>query len=287
MSVLYVIATPIGNLSDIGERALAVLRDVKYILAEDTRHTGILLKHYGISRPMLSLHKFNEMAKSSVILEKIVNSGCDAALVSDAGTPCISDPGSILVELAHQKDIKIIGIPGPCAIATAVSVCGFDASQFTFMGFFPKVAKKKKDAVEQIRNSTIEIFVIYESPLRLIDTLAFLLHNFPNAECAVCNDLTKLYERTIKGSLSDIYSMLALDANVRKGEYVIVFKRNSLIEKKVEVDISLEAAILDYMVKNNVSLKVAVKQLAEKKLGSKSDLYKASLCMKDRLKIIS
>jgi 16S rRNA (cytidine1402-2'-O)-methyltransferase len=286
MSVLYVVATPIGNLSDIGERALEVLRDVKYILAEDTRHTGILLKHYKITKQMVSLHKFNEMAKSSAILDKIINSGCDAALVSDAGTPCISDPGSILVALAHQKDIKIIGIPGPCAIATAVSICGFDASQFTFIGFFPKVVKKKEEAAELIRNSVVEVFVIYESPLRLIETLAFLLQNFPNAECAVCNDLTKLYERTVKGSLSDIYSMLAVDANVRKGEYVIVFKRNSDIEKKVEGDISLEAKLLDHTIKNNVSMKTAIKQLAEKKIASKSDLYLASLCIKDRLKMI-
>jgi 16S rRNA (cytidine1402-2'-O)-methyltransferase len=287
MSVLYVVATPIGNLSDITERALAVLHDVKYILAEDTRHTGILLKHYGISRQMISLHKFNESAKSSAILDKIINDGCDAAMVSDAGTPCISDPGSIMVELAHQKGIKIIGIPGPCAIAAAVSVCGFDAGRFAFLGFFPKTAKKKEEAVDIIRNSVIEIFVIYESPLRLTGTLVFLLQNFPNAECAVCNDLTKLFERTVKGSLSDVYSMLVVDANVRKGEYVIVLKRNSVTKKEIEGDISLEAKLLDYMVKNNVSLKIAVKQLAENKIASKSTLYQASLCMKDRLKMIT
>jgi 16S rRNA (cytidine1402-2'-O)-methyltransferase len=286
MSVLYVVATPIGNLSDISERALAVLRDVKYILAEDTRHTGILLKRYGISGSMVSLHKFNEMAKSNAILDKIINDGCDAALVSDAGTPCISDPGSILVELAHQKDIKIIGIPGPCAVALAVSVCGFEAGRFTFMGFFPKIAKKREEAAELIRSSVVDVFVIYESPLRITGTLAFLLQHFPNAECAVCNDLTKLFERTVKGSLSDVYSMLALDENVRKGEYVIVFKRNSISEKEIEDGISLEAKLLDYMVKNNVSLKIAVKQLAEKKISSKSSLYQASLYMKDRLKMI-
>jgi 16S rRNA (cytidine1402-2'-O)-methyltransferase len=286
MSVLYVIATPIGNLSDITERALAVLRDVNYILAEDTRHTGILLKHYGIKKPMISLHKFNETAKSKLILDKIVDSDGDAALVSDAGTPCISDPGSKLVELAHQNEIKIIAIPGPCAMAAALSVCGFDTDQFTFIGFFPKIAKKKEEAAEQIRNSAVEVFVIYESPLRLIGTLAFLLQKFPNAECAVCNDLTKLFERTIKGSLLDVYSMLALDDNASKGEYVIVFKRNSVIEKELEADISLEAKIMDYMVKNNVSVKIAVKQLAEKKVSSKSTLYQASLHMKDRLKMI-
>jgi 16S rRNA (cytidine1402-2'-O)-methyltransferase len=191
-----------------------------------------------------------------------------------------------LVDLAHQKDIKVIGIPGPSAMATAVSVCGFDVGQFSFMGFFPKKTKEKKEAIELIRNSVIDVFVIYESPLRLTGTLAFLLQNFPNAECAVCNDLTKLFERTIKGSLSDVYSMLALDANVNKGEYVIVLKRNSIIEKKVEEDISLEAKLLDHMVKNNVSVKIAVKQLAEKKISSKSDLYQASLHMKDRLKMI-
>jgi 16S rRNA (cytidine1402-2'-O)-methyltransferase len=286
MGTLYIVATPIGNLSDISERALDVLRNVRYILAEDTRHTSQLLRHYGIAVPMISLHKFNEFSKSSAILDRILSEGCDAALVSDAGTPCISDPGSLLTGLAHEKNMTIIGIPGACAMAAAVSVCGFDASAFSFIGFFPRTKQKKEATLDLIRNSAIEIFVIYESPLRLPETLAFLLTNFPDAECAVCNDLTKLHEKTVKGPLAEVYALLASSANVHKGEYVVVFKRNSAVPQKVQDDISLEAKILDHMVKNRVSVKTAVKQLAENKVSPKSALYQASLCMKNIIKIV-
>jgi 16S rRNA (cytidine1402-2'-O)-methyltransferase len=282
MSILYVVATPIGNLTDISPRALAVLRDVRYILAEDTRHTGILLRHYGISRPMIAVHKFNEWEKSGAILDKILHEDCDAALVSDAGTPCVSDPGSALVGLAHEKNIPVIGIPGACALTTAVSVCGFDASRFSFIGFFPKTGKQRKEAIDVIRNSPIEITVIYESPLRVVETMALLLEQFPHAECAVSNDLTKLHERTAKGSLADVYSRLESDVNVRKGEYVIVLKSNAVVEQKREETLSLEAQLLDYVIKQQVSFKTAIQQLAAQKVSSKSNLYQASLRLREK-----
>lgn len=280
MSVLYVVATPIGNLSDMCERALEVLRNVKYILAEDTRHTSILLRHFKITSPMISMHKFNEFSKSEIILEKILKEDCDAALVSDAGTPCISDPGSLLVRTAHQKGIKVTGIPGACAITAALSISGFDAGKFSFTGFFPRTKKEKEETINLMLNSIIDIFVIYESPMRLIDTLTYLLEYFPNGECVICNDLTKLYEKTLKGFLRYILPVLASDPNVNKGEYVIVFKKNMSCEKKQDDDLSLEAKIMDYISKNNVSLKTAVKKLAEEGADSKKSLYSASLRIK-------
>ena len=280
MSVLYVVATPIGNLSDISRRALEILNSVKYIIAEDTRHTGILLKHYKISKPLISLHKFNEMLKSGDILDKIIKENADAALVSDAGTPCISDPGSIFVKSAAKKNIEIIGIPGPSAMATAVSISGIDFKDFSFIGFFPKLKKEREQILELIKNSVIDVFVFFESPLRLVETLTVLEKNFKNAECAVCNDLTKLFERTVRGSLFDVYEKLKNDINVKKGEYVIVFKRNSKVKKETENEISLEAKILDYMIKNNVNFKAAVSILAEEKIALKNDLYQASLNLK-------
>jgi 16S rRNA (cytidine1402-2'-O)-methyltransferase len=282
MSILYVVATPIGNLTDISPRALTVLRDARYILAEDTRHTGILLRHYGISRPMLAVHKFNEWEKSGSILDKIIHEDCDAALVSDAGTPCVSDPGSTLVGLAHEKNITVIGIPGACALATAVSVCGFDSSRFSFIGFFPKTGKQRAEAIDVIRNSSIELTVIYESPLRVVETLALLREQFPHAECAVSNDLTKLHERTIKGSLADVHSCLESDANARKGEYVIVLKSNAVVEQKPEDALSLEAQLLDYVIKHQVSFKTAIQQLTAQKVSSKSNLYQASLRLREK-----
>jgi 16S rRNA (cytidine1402-2'-O)-methyltransferase len=277
MSILYVVATPIGNLADISQRALTLLREPGYILAEDTRHTGILLNHYGISRPMLAVHKFNEWEKSGGILDKMIHEDCDAALVSDAGTPCVCDPGSALVALAHEKNIPVIGIPGACALATAVSVCGFDASRFSFIGFFPKAGKQRKEALDVIRHSTVELTVLYESPLRIVETLALLLEQFPQGECTVSNDLSKLHERTVKGSLADVYARLESDANVRKGEYVIVLKSNAVIEQKPEETLSLEAQLLDYVIKHQVSFKTAIQQLAAQKVSSKSNLYQASL----------
>jgi len=280
MSVLYVVATPIGNLSDISKRALEILNSVKYIIAEDTRHTDILLKRYKISKPLISLHKFNEMSKSGGIIEKIISENADAALVSDAGTPCVSDPGSIFVKSAVEKNIEIIGIPGPCAITTAVSISGIDAKQFSFIGFFPKLKKEKEQVLELIKNSAIDVFVFFESPIRLTDTLALLLDNFQYATCAVCNDLTKRFERTVRGPLKDVYLKLKNDINVKKGEYVIVFKPNTEVKKEAAEDISNEAKLLDYMIKNNISFKEAVSKLAEDKVALKNDLYRAFLNLK-------
>jgi len=280
MSILYVVATPIGNLADISKRALEILNSVKYIIAEDTRHSDILLKHYKISKPLISLHKFNEMSKGGEILDKLIAENCDAALISDAGTPCISDPGAVFVKAAKDRNIEIIGIPGPCALTTAISVSGIDAKHFSFIGFFPKLKKEREDTIELIKNSAIDVFVFFESPLRIVETLAFLLKHFENSECAVCNDLTKLFERTHAGELSDVYLKLKDDAKAKKGEYVIVFKRNLKIKKEVQAEISTEAKILDYMIKNNAGFKEAIIKLAENKAALKNDLYNASLNIK-------
>ncbi|MCL1901447.1 MAG: 16S rRNA (cytidine(1402)-2'-O)-methyltransferase [Firmicutes bacterium] len=280
MSVLYVIATPIGNLADISKRALEILNSVQYIIAEDTRHSHILLKHYKISKKLLSLHKFNETSKSGDILNRLTAENADAALVSDAGTPCISDPGAIFVKEARERNIEIIGIPGASALTTAISVSGIDANRFSFIGFFPKLKKEREDTIEHIKNSVIDVFVFFESPLRIVETLAFLLKNFESATIAVSNDLTKLFERTHTGALSDVYLKLKDDAKVTKGEYVIVFKRNSGVKKEIKNELSLEAKLLGCMARNNVGFKEAITILAENKAALKNDLYKASLNIK-------
>ena len=280
MGTLFVVATPIGNLSDMTFRAVEVLSAVKYIAAEDTRHVLPLLKRYDISEPkLISLHKFNESDKSNKILDKIINEDCDVALVSDAGTPCISDPGSLFVRGARERGVDVIGIPGASAVALAISISGLDVSNFAFLGFFPRDNRHKKSVIALMQSSDIKAFVIYESPLRVINTLKYLSECFPNAFGMVGNDLTKMFESTVYGTLDSIISALEGNEHVEKGEYVIVLEPR-FISEKAEIDISIEALLVNEMVINGVSLKGAVKSLSDKNISSKNEIYKASLNLK-------
>jgi len=216
---LYIIATPIGNLKDITFRALEVLGKVDLILAEDTRKTGQLLAHYKISKPLESLHEHNEQHKIPSLLERLKT--VDMALVSDAGTPLLSDPGFKLVREAIAKGIKIESIPGPSAILTALTSSGLPTNQFLFLGYLPKSGGKQKeilDFVDRVTNDRPTTVIFFESPYRIKKTLELLAAKFPEKEVVIARELTKLHEEIIRGKTSEVSTR-----NLKpKGEFTVL-----------------------------------------------------------------
>jgi 16S rRNA (cytidine1402-2'-O)-methyltransferase len=226
MAVLYIVATPIGNLKDISPRALEVLKKVDLVLCEDTRVTRKLLNHYQISKPIVSYHQHSRLTKSKYILRQL-NQGRDLALVSDAGTPSISDPGAKLIDYLnkHLPDLKTVPIPGPSALAAALSVSGFSADKFVFLGF-PPVKKKRKKFFEEIANAKYTV-VFYESPHRILKTINEL-KDFLEKErkIVVCRELTKKFEAVYRGSAEEILNQFkVLSAKEIRGEFVVVVNR--------------------------------------------------------------
>lgn len=282
MGILFVVATPIGNLNDLSPRAIETLRIADYILVEDTRQTIKLLSHFDIKNKMVSYHKFNEKERSSEIISDL-KYGKNVALVSDAGTPCISDPGYILVKVALENNIKVIGIPGCSAVITALSIGGLDTSSFTFYGFIPTENKLRKELFNKIKESDIKTKVVYESPKRIIKLLKDLKFEIPGCVVSVCSELTKLHESCIHGKIEDVYEKMKDDPNSLKGEYVILISNEP--KKLEETSISIEALLIDVMVKENCSIKEAVNLVNKQNEDySKKDIYNAGLKLKDILK---
>lgn len=215
--MLYLIATPIGNLDDITLRALETLRAVDYVASEDTRHTGRLLQHFEIKKPQISFHEHNEDKAARRILS-LLEEGHDVALVSDAGTPGIADPGYTLVRAAIDKNLPFTMIPGPSAVIMAVVLSGLPAHSFTYRGFPPRKSGKRRRFLEVDRNSP-HTLVFYESPYRLKVFLEDALDVYGDRQAAVANELTKLYESITRGSLSDIIAQL--ENEEIRGEYVV------------------------------------------------------------------
>ncbi len=218
---LYVIATPIGNLSDITLRALDTLKEVKILLAEDTRITKKLLAHYGIQAKLESLHDFNESKKISGVIQKLLT-GMDIGLVSDAGTPLINDPGYKLVLAAQRENIPIRPVPGACAIITALSVAGIPTDRFIFEGFMPKKAADKQARLQAMQCEKRTI-VFYESPQRILQTIQTCIEVFGGHRVAtILRELTKQYEEHLHGSLQQIQHTLLEQENSLKGEFVLI-----------------------------------------------------------------
>lgn len=217
--ILYIIATPIGNLSDITLRALETLKAVDLIACEDTRVTVKLLNHYNIKKPLVSFHQHSRLQKINYILDEIAG-GKSVALVTDAGTPGISDPGNVLVEEAVKREIKVVPIPGPAALTAITSVAGVDMQRFVFLGFPPH----KKGRETYFRNlNTFEIPVVYyESPHRLIKNLELLSSINPQKRLIVGRELTKIFEEYVRGNIADVLKEFSQRKAKIKGEIVII-----------------------------------------------------------------
>jgi 16S rRNA (cytidine1402-2'-O)-methyltransferase len=217
---LFVVATPIGNLEDITRRAIRILSEVDVIAAEDTRQTKKLLDHYQISTPMTSYHKFNIKSKTSHIID-LIDQGKKVALVSDSGMPGISDPGYELIKEAHDHGIKVVPIPGPSAVVTALAVSGLPTEKFVFLGFLQKKAGKRRKALKELIDFDGTI-VLYESPFRVVKCLQDILSVLGDREAVVARELTKIYEELVRGKVSAI--LKRFEQKVVKGEVVILIK---------------------------------------------------------------
>ena len=272
MGKLYIVATPIGNLGDITLRAIEILKNVDLIAAEDTRHTLKLLNHLEISKPLISYHRHNEETKSKILIEKI-KEGQNIALVSDAGTPGICDPGYEIIKECINRNIEIIPIPGACAIINALICSGLDTSEFIFLGFLPLNKKNRKEKLEEIKKAKNTV-VFYEAPHKLKATLQDLKLIVGDRQIVLAREITKIHEEFIRGNIGDIIEI----ADKVKGEIVIVIEKNSNIEDN-EVDftnISLEEHYELYK-SQGLDKKEIIKKIAKDRKVTKNDIYKQFL----------
>jgi 16S rRNA (cytidine1402-2'-O)-methyltransferase len=218
---LFIVATPIGNLEDLSPRAQRVLGEVDRIAAEDTRHSRRLLDHFGIATPMLALHEHNEPVASAGLIARLLQ-GESIALISDAGTPLISDPGYVLVREARQAGIPVVPVPGPSALITALSACGLPTDRFVYEGFLPSKRAARRKQLEQLAAES-RTLVFYEAPHRIEDTLADLRELFGDSrEAVLARELTKRFETFLTGDLATLAGQLQADEDQRRGEFVII-----------------------------------------------------------------
>lgn len=218
---LYIVATPIGNLADISERGLTTLRDVDVIAAEDTRHSAKLLQHFGISTPLISVHDHNEREQSSALARRL-QAGESIALISDAGTPLISDPGYHLVKHMREQQLTVVPIPGPSAVITALSIAGLPTNRFVFEGFLAAKTGARQQRLQQLKRET-RTLVFYESPHRILSCLQDMaLVLGADRSVVLTRELTKAYESVYQGSLSELCELVSEDKNCQRGEIVLV-----------------------------------------------------------------
>jgi len=267
---LYIVSTPIGNLEDITLRALRILGEVDLIAAEDTRHSLKLLNHYGISKPMISYWGERERVRSEEIIRKL-QAGKTVALISDAGTPGISDPGAVVVRKAIEENIRMVPVPGPSALIAALSLSGLPTEVFTFIGFLPpkKAMRQKVLRDLSLGKSTL---VFYEAPHRIMETLTDMELTFTDRKAALIKEITKIHEEVLRGSISEIIGMLGKTKIA--GEYVIIMEGRPE-SSKVAVDDALEE--IASLMKKGLRRKEAVKKIATEYGLSSKELYGQSL----------
>lgn len=268
---LYLIATPIGNLKDITYRAVEILKEVDVIAAEDTRHSLKLLNYLEISKPMISYHRHNEDTKTTELI-KILQEGKSIGLITDAGTPGISDPGEEVVKEAIKEQIEVIPIPGACALINALIASGLGTKEFTFYGFLPLDKKLRNEKFEDIQKQNKTI-IFYEAPHRLIKTLQEMEQRLGNIEVVLAKELTKIHEKFIRGTIEKVLETLE-DV---KGEYIILFENHAKTEKQIEIEninqLSIEEQFEIYT-KKGLSKKDAIKQIAKNNKVPKDTIYK-------------
>lgn len=281
--MLYVVATPIGNLGDMSPRAVEVLKSVALIAAEDTRMTMKLTQRFGIETPLTSCHRHNEQGKAEGIVRRMLEEGIDVAVVTDAGTPAISDPGTILVRQAAEAGIEVVAVPGPSAMAAAMSVSGIDVTEFTFLGFLPREKKDLRAALRSAAQRT-QAGIVHESPYRVLDFMRVLADTLPQAYVSVSCDLSKLHELTLRGPVAEVLARMEANDKTEKGEYCIVidFRAVPREEPKAESTLCLEARLLDLLLQG-ADMRDASRSLVEE--GEKKNaVYAAALRLKGMLR---
>lgn len=271
--ILYLCATPIGNLSDMSKRTIDVLSEVDMIACEDTRNTRKLLTHFNISKPLTSYHEHNKAEKGRELTDMILD-GKNIALVSDAGTPAISDPGEDLVRICAEKDITVTSIPGPAAFVNALILSGLPTGRFSFEGFLSVNKKNRNIHLNEVKNDT-RTLIFHEAPHKLLRTLKDMLETFGDRRIALCRELTKMFEEIKRTTLSEAVQFY--ENNPPKGEFVLVVegeKREKLIEDmaKEYEDLSIEDHV-DKFISEGVPKKEAIKQVAALRNMKKSDVY--------------
>ncbi len=264
---LYIVATPIGNLEDITLRAIKILQNVNLIIAEDTRHTLKLLNHLEIKKPLISYHRHNEEIKTEIIIKKIFE-GNTIALVSDAGTPGICDPGEMIIKKCIEEEIEVIPIPGACAMINALVASGIETKEFNFLGFLPLNKKTRKEKLEEIKLSKKTI-ILYEAPHKLQTTLKDLSNLLEERKIVLARELTKIHEEFMRGNIQEL---MEKTENI-KGEIVLIIEGNKKEEEEFDFEkLSLEEHFKMYE-EQGLEKKEIIKKMAKDRGVSKNEIY--------------
>ncbi|MBD5466086.1 MAG: 16S rRNA (cytidine(1402)-2'-O)-methyltransferase [Lachnospiraceae bacterium] len=270
---LFLCATPIGNLGDISQRVLETLEQVDLIAAEDTRNSIKLLNHFGIKKPLTSYHEYNKVEKAAVLIEKM-KAGSQIALITDAGTPAISDPGEVLVKMCQEAGIVVTSLPGPAACITALTLSGLSTRRFSFEGFLPVDKGEKKQVLEELSKET-RTMILYEAPHHLKRTLKELYEAVGNRRLTLCRELTKKFETIFPTTLQE--AIAYYEENEPRGEYVLVLEGKSLLEIEEEKrEVWQQMSISEHMShyeQKGMDHKSAMKQVAKDRGISKRDVY--------------
>ena len=263
---IFLVPTPIGNLKDITLRALEALENSDEIAAEDTRQTLKLLNHFNIKKPLFSYHQHNEQGKSDDIIDKLKD-GKNIALVTDAGTPGISDPGSVIVQKCIEQEIPFEVLPGATAFTTALVYSGLDTTKFVFRGFIPRENKDRKALMEEVKDKR-ETVIFYESPHRIKKTLNLMLDILGDRNIALCREITKKHEEIIRGHISEIISIV----EELKGEMVIVVEGSQEVEEEITFETTIKEDV-DMYIEKGMSTKDAIKEVAKQRNLNKNSVY--------------
>ena len=270
--VLYLVATPIGNLSDLSERALKVLREVDFIAAEDTRNTGKLLAYFEISKPMVSYFEHNKRERGEAIVARL-KEGQSCALVTDAGTPAISDPGEDLVRLCAENDLTVTSIPGCCAVVNALALSALPTGRFCFEGFLSTNRGERYERLTEIKNDT-RTTIFYEAPHKLKKTLSDLLEILGDRKISLCRELTKLNEEVIRTTISG--AIAYYEQNEVRGEFVLVVEgasKQELLESEFWANMTIEEH-LEHYISSGIKKMDAIKSVAKDRNMPKNEVYK-------------
>ena len=275
--ILYLCATPIGNLEDMTFRAVRILKEVDLIAAEDTRNSIKLLNHFEIKTPMTSYHEYNKIEKGHKLVERLL-SGEDIALITDAGMPGISDPGEELVKMCQEAGVQVTAVPGACACVTALTISGLSTRRFAFEAFLPTDKKERQAVLEELKSETRTV-VIYEAPHRLVRTLSILQETLGNRRISICRELTKKHEIVFATTIEE--ALLYYENQEPKGECVMVIEGKSREEIRNEERAGWEEMSIpdhmDHYLSQGMDRKTAMKQVAKDRGVGKREIYQALL----------